>query len=600
MIDVTGAVSVVGNLTLNAADTSATSITESTGILGVLGTTTITAAGNVALAPATSGLGNDFNTVVLNQAGSTGNIAISDINSLTISGAAGGNTTVTAGAANTNAVANTWGLTLGNLAVGGNFVGTAGSAGGVNSGTITQASGSSFHIENLASFTTSNGNIVLGNNGNSAGPVSLTAGTASITYVEDGTVKLQKVNNRGNASIKANFGSIIEDTTAGTNMTVNGTLTLNATNGSILLGNTTQTTATTGGNTVTVVATAPNGSVALTNNKDDYKLGNIVANSLTVSATAGNLTQSGTLNVFGTSSFRSSGNIALTANTNNFGPISINETAANVNVAITEAGTMNLRSVTMPGGGNGTFTATSVNGDIIDTGLGGVVPGGAIVAGVATTGTGVVTLTAANGNIVIDDPTSDFPTSSGVVVNAKNATLSVLGQGGYVLALGSANSTTVIPGNLTVSSALGDIGNAGNITVGGDAFFQTGTKNISLSQSGNSFGTLKFVGNQVSIQQTGNMQIVTGSQAIGPAQLATNSGNITIVTRPGASLVTFGNTVGLSASGNITLPKLISAVGTLTVNASGTKDLSALSISGDLSNKTPVNLGSGTYLAPQP
>jgi len=70
-------------------------------------------------------------------------------------------------------------------------------------------------------------------------------------------------------------------------------------------------------------------------------------------------------------------------------------------------------------------------------------------------------------------------------------------------------------------------------------------------------------------------------------------------------VVSFGSTASLVAAGNITLSK-VQAVNTVTVNAAGTKDLSALSLSADLNSKTPVDLGAGagpstnTALAPKP
>ena len=246
----------------------------------------------------------------------------------------------------------------------------------------------------------------------------------------------------------------------------------------------------------------------------------------------------------------------------------------------------------MPASSTGNFTATSVSGDIIDTGLGGVRAGGAI----GSVGTGIVTLAALNGNIVLDDPTTDFPTTGGVVFNAQNVTLSPLGQANIVL--GSANLASVA-GNLTVTSAIGNITNAGDLNIAGTASFQTGNGNITVGQSGNRFGTVRFIGNQVSISQVNDMNLLKGSTAIGPAQLASTGSYVTIAPT-GTGVISFGNTVGISASSSITLPDFVQAVGQMTVNAAGTKDLSALSIAGDLGGQTPVNLGTGTYVAPQP
>src|SRR5262249_28543768 len=127
--------------------------------------------------------------------------------------------------------------------------------------------------------------------------------------------------------------------------------------------------------------------------------------------------------------------------------------------------------------------------------------------------------------------------------------------------------------------------------------FTTGNGNISMNQAGDQFGNLRFSGNQVSIIQANDMKILTGSSAIGASSLA-SSGNISIVNVGGVA--SFGSTLSLIATGSIILPKLIQVGNTLTVNAAGTKDLSLLSISGDLSGKTPVNLGTGAYSGPQP
>src|SRR5207244_1491311 len=116
--------------------------------------------------------------------------------------------------------------------------------------------------------------------------------------------------------------------------------------------------------------------------------------------------------------------------------------------------------------------------------------------------------------------------------------------------LGATTGTAVATGNLTVTSILGDITQAGPLSVTNNAFFQTGTKNISLGST-NSFGTLRFVGNQVIIYQNNDMKILTGSSATGPADLRSNGGSITIV-NSGGGLVTFGSTVGLAATTTIT------------------------------------------------
>jgi len=493
-----------------------------------------------------------------------------------------------------------------------------------SSGNISQQSNTRLHVEGTTDLITYNGNIVVGNNGNSfgrmqasTGGLSGSIGTGGVTVVEDPTLKVGIIAASGNVSLTSRFGSIIEDPAAAVNVTANGTngITLSAANGSIQLGN--QTGLTTGNITAANVTAA--GSVQL------YSTGNLVlgstsANSLTVTANA--ISQSGALNIFGLSSFTAtnaaapatSGGITLTNAANNFGPVILNVTAPNQSIAITESSTLNLRSVSMSSstvptvpttnqmvGGNGTFTANSVNGDIVDTGLAGVKLGGASVTTtssafptVLVTGSGVTSLSAANGNIVIDDPTSDGLTTGGIAFNANNVTLAVLGSTGNSLLLGAANTPSNAVGNLTASSALGNIGAAGSFRVGSVASFQTGNGNITINQPNTGFGSLCFVGNQVQINESGSMDILTGSSAFGPAQLVAG-GNINIVT--GVGTVTFGSTVAMQAAGDITL-KQMQAVGTLTLSHTGTANLSALSKSTDLNGRDPIDLGTGPYVPP--
>jgi hypothetical protein len=649
----TAPVSVSGDLSVTA---SGGAIAQTgTGGLIVGGTTSVSAGNSTASAAVTLGGANDFNAVMLNN--STGAVTINDVSNLTISGSAAGTVTVKAGGGN---LANTWNLTLGNLTVGSLIAEAAnGSAG--NSGTITQATGTSVKSFDLARFTTNNANIVVGNAGNNFGRVELfvnsTDGSRTVTLVEEGTLRLGNLSSRGTTTLTSRSGSIVEDSDMDTIVTNNGTLSLNAPNGSVLVGGTTTrnlvtvtstarpapsanydvtvvkalpgavvgtsldgltTTrfAITSGNIVTANISAPSGAASIqsstlpglsdqnnTNRQNvqngvvsttNLTLGNTNVNSLSVTA-ASNIAQSAALRIFGSASFKATNNITLTNTGNNFGRVSLETTTASRNITITEAGTLNLGTVKMPGASTGSFTATSVGGDIIDTGLAGLVIGGTTGA-VPAVGTGVVTLNATAGNIVIDDPTSEFATTGGVVFNANNVTLAPLGS--VALVLGSAAAPAIATGNLTVTTALpsGNILSAGSVQAGGDASFQAASANIALTGAANKFGTVRFVGQAVSLIESDDTAIVTGSTALQSASIS-SGGNISLVNRGG--IVSFnGVSTTLSASGNITLPKLMQAVGVLTVNASGTKDLSALSKSADLQGKDPNNSGTGAYLPP--
>jgi hypothetical protein len=598
----------VGGLTVNSNGT--VSVTEAT--TRVSGSLSLTAAnavtqtapgslvvvGNATLSSATSLVldgANDFSNVVINN--SLNAVTINDINDLTISGTSNGTLTATAGAALTGSIANPWNLVLGNLHVNGLVV-ASGNGGGGTSGTITQAAGTSIHSETLSQFTTRDNNIIIGNNGNSFGRVEIftnPSAARTVTLVEDGTMKLGNLNSRGTSTLTSRFGSIIEDVDNNVNITSNGTLATNAASGSVLIGNTTHVTGITTGNVTAFTANAPAGAVAVFTS-NNISLGNVTALALTVTA-SNSTTQSGRLNIFGTTNITSGNNITLSNTTNNFGRVFLTTTnATNGNIQIVEGGTLNLGGVTMAASATANFTATSVNGDIMDSGLVGLRPGGTL----ASPGTGSVSFSAANGNITLDDPTLDFASNSGVSFTGGNVTIAVLGQAPLLLGATGVASTA---GNLTATSSTGSIGNNGNLTVTGDASFLTGNGNITVTQPDNRFGGVRFNAGgvagagQVRISQANDMNIITGSSATGAAELI-STGNITIVNRGGA--VSLGSTGNFTAGGTIILPKLIQAVGNLTVFSPSLKDLSALSQSADLAGKTPVNLGAGAYVPPAP
>jgi len=584
----TASTSVGGNLNLMAA--GAVTATAP-GVFVVAGNSSLTSATSLVLAGA-----NDFNNVDINS--STGAVTIRDINNLTISGSTTGALDAAAGAALTGSVANPWSLVLGNLNVN-SLVVASGNGGGGVSGPLTQLAGTSIHSETTSTFRTRDANIVIGNNGNSFGRVELfvdgTSASRTVTLVEDSTLRLGNLSSRGTTTLTSRFGSIIEDSLNNVVITNNGTLATNAASGSVLIGNTTHTVGTTTGNVTAFTANASMGAVALFSN-NQVSLGNITALSLTVTAT-NNVTQSGRLNIFGTTNVTAGRNITLSNTTNNFGRVFLTTTnVTDGNIQIVEGATLNLGGVTMAPSATANFTATSVNGDIMDSGLGGLRPGGTI----GFAGSGAVSFTAANGNITLDDPTTDFPTNGGVSFAGGNVTFAVLGQAPLLLGATGVTSTAT---NLAVTSATGNIGNNGNLTVTGDATFQTGNGNITLTQSENRFGAVRFnaagvVGaGQVRINQVNDINIITGSSATGLAEFVAGS-YIAIANRGGT--VSLGSTGSFTAAGSIVLPKLIQAVGTLTVFSPSLKDLGALSLAADLAGKAPVNLGSGTYVAPAP
>jgi hypothetical protein len=94
------------------------------------------------------------------------------------------------------------------------------------------------------------------------------------------------------------------------------------------------------------------------------------------------------------------------------------------------------------------------------------------------------------------------------------------------------------------------------------------------------------------------MNLRGGSVANGPAILNTNGNFIT----SGVGGSSFIGTLTINAPNGSITPGAGSllVVGTFTVFSNVLKDLSALSKSGNLTNKDPINLGTGTYVPPGP
>ena len=598
-LNASGTISVAGgtfaNLTLSAANlaSSANAISQATTFATVNNTLTVGATtGAVALG---SNVSNTINNLVVNDA--PGGITVGTTGSLTVRGTTTGAVSASAGVSN---LAGNYGISLGNLTAGSVTLSAANGTGNITtdgvSGAIAQQTGTTLSIFGPISATTFGGNITLANANNNFGGITLNTGTPAsgvITLVERDTAKIASLTSSNAATITSAFGSVIEDVATTLNVPA---LSVTANAGSILLG----TAGVTSGSLTS--ATLNTGGAAAIRASGDLSLGASRGNSLTATA-GGNLSQSGTLSVFGSSVFTAAGNVTLADSANNFGPVSATVTNVGSSISIAEGGTLNLRRVSMAAGSTGNFSATSVRGDIIDSGLGGVVLGGTTAAN----GFGVVTLAAANGNISLDDPTTEIATAGGVNFTGRDVTLAVLGGSGTTpIVLGSVGTTSSASGNLTVSSATGNIGNAGNVTVGGVATFQAGNGTINMTANGNRFGSLRFSSaaaglggaTTVAITQTGDMNILTGSSAVGGVVLS-SSGNLTI-TNSGGGVVALGSTALLAASGSITLPKLLQAAGTITLNAAGTKDLSALSLASDLGGRNPQNFGAGSYLPPSP
>lgn len=447
-------------------------------------------------------------------------------------------------------------------------------------------------------FFNSAGSVTINRSGHSFGQVAITAANnRNATIIESGTLRLGNVSLLGGSAVSfsatSTTGDIIQDTAAngiGIGNT-SSSVTLSASQGNITLNDNVGTVNAIIGR---INATAA-GNVTIAQNRATA-LGNITAGGfltvdLTGTANNGISQASGSrLNVFDTVTLNTSGSgaISLNATGNRLGGVIA--TTGTGNVTLVENTTLNLLSVIT----TGTLTATSEAGNIMDSTRTGVAAN-YIAGNTATPGTtaiGAATFSAPNGNVNLTLSGSNyssvgFTTTGNVAITDgfQNTTL----------------STSTIGGTLDVTNlaAGATIGQSGVLKVTGNVAFTTNAGGIVLSNSSNEFGAIRFVAGAPGVILTENttLNLRGGSISTGPVQFNTNADFVT--SGPGGS--SFTNNLTISALGTI-IPSAGSLLvtGTFQVFSPSTKDLSALSKSGNLANRDPVNVGTGTYVPPSP
>jgi len=442
--------------------------------------------------------------------------------------------------------------------------------------------------------------------------------SANITYTEGGTANLNvvSVNSSGLATaggvlnVVSTGGSIIQTPATGS---IAIATTANVAAGSATLSSVGDVTLTNpaGTNNIAgpiVISAVGNVSIAQAQN---IILGNTSVSAGTFSAdnsfgVAKTITQAAgtTAKIYGASTFTTqTGKITLT-NTdgtgNNFGAVSARTTfingadavgaAAGADIAILEAGTLNLAQV--KAGTAGKLTAISSAADIMQSSTGGISVGGAT----ALTSAGNISLNLAG-------TSNSFGGAAGISITAPG-----------VVSIQDAATTTALAGGTTIGGALTLKNNAaglngqirdlpGTIVVRGDVWFDTGTNaasSVTIGSSNITLGAVKFNSGTVTIVENDNLTIAPGSVASGPVSL-TSSGNIIT---SGAGGGTFQNTLTLNATGSITVTNPIFVVGAgtsgLVFRALGAVNLGALSLAGNLNGIAPTSLGSSSYTPPSP
>jgi len=593
-----GGVSPIGNyLAKNVSLTSQNALTLNAPVniygAGLTGDVTITATGGAAISNAGSAI---FTSGKLNLTTTTGAVTVNNVGNsfsgVTVTSAGGAAAIVSKADITVN------GTFTGGAALSNTFSGSNVTIGSYNSDytgstTFTAASGKKItdSVAGIAIFGavtfTAPGGLTINRSGHNFGGVTIdTSGNdASATIVESGTLKLVSVaTGKGSLNATSTNADIIQTgaiTLANNSGGNNATFT--ARNGAVVLDQANS------WDKAPVSVTALNDSTIKETGKD-LLLGNVsVANGkLTVDAGAQNINQnSGTkVYVFGDTSFATTGvkTINVTNTGNQFGGLTL-AVGAGGTVKLTESTTVNLKSIAAPNDGavppsGGNVTITSENGSIVDSGAGTLTVGGT-AAFVANKGNITLALTGSSFNAI------GFTTTGNASLNQT---------------VGSTNlTTTTVGGSLTIVNTAANITQDANaIAVTGDTTFNAGAAGSSITLgSANQFGPLKFLvgtGGAL-INEFSTMNLKAGAIATGPVTLTTSGNFIT----SGA-----GNSNFLSTTGAVGTGLQIIAIGTitpgagslivlngLTVNSPSTKNLSALSLSGNLNNKTPIYLGSG-------
>lgn len=566
----------------------------------------------------------------------SGSISVESAGALSLTTAGNGNLGVVGFKAAGNVVindgTNTDGLTLQNISNTG-----TGTVGVTASGPITLGSGIKLASTGLTTITStgtgasikdsapgigifggltlSSGNdIAITNTSHSIGRVTMTSGTAGVPVAGVGGSTNSSITYQEGGS--ANLGAI----TIPVSSTIPGSLSITSTSGSIFQGAGTISVPTTATGNNTVSFSAPLGDVTLDlvgnsiapavgltalgnstvrqSTAQNLILGNVAVAAGTFTATVNTalteLQQAAgtTVRIFGETTLNTAGKITLDNEGNNFGGLTIASnvgSAAGGAVVLREGGTINLKAVNTGNVATSTLKLTSVGGAILSSAT--PLAAKAIVVGGPTT-----LISATDVALNTTDVANNFGGQNITITAPGNVSIQD-NQTNTVIAGGS-----TIGGTLTVKNddAAGTIKDSpGALKVFGNASFQTNAAgSINISASTATFGAIKFNSGNVSIAEATTLNMAAGSTSAAGSTVSLSSGGDIVTTGLGGG--SFGGTLSLNANGNITVSNPIYVAQGLTFRALGAVNLSALSLTGNLANIAPTNLGAASYVAPAP
>ena len=294
-------------------------------------------------------------------------------------------------------------------------------------------------------------------------------------------------------------------------------------------------------------------------------------------ASVGDITQTGTLTVGGTSNLSSSlGDIVLTDPNNTFGGLvtaAANEigltASGNLSTQLTAIGDANVTAsgnlavagtavnLTTSSGGATSFGATTLTGGLTTTAVGDITQTGAIITGAASS------ITSTTGDITLTNPGNRFSGATSLTANVGDITFGGTVNGNLSTNAGGATSfaATTVNGNLGVLSG-GDITQTGPLIVTGTSSLVSTIGDIVLTNPANRFGgQVTATGGDISLTATGNLNV--GFTSTGVTTL-NNTGNLTVA---GSGVDLNVTTLGNAAVGNLTL------TGNLNMNVQGSASI---------------------------
>ncbi|MFN0131068.1 MAG: beta strand repeat-containing protein, partial [Phycisphaerales bacterium] len=521
-----GTVTVGGNATLTTGQandditanqlavtgTVAANTTGATGNATIVNATTLDLAassvgGNLTATATTGNLTDSGTLTVGGNASFTTSNSNDDItaNQLAVTGTIAANTS---GATGNATLVNTTALNLAASGVGGDLSATAATGNLTDAGTVTVGGNASFTTSQSDDDITVNQLAVTG-----AVAVNTTGGSGDATIVNGAALDFGASSVGGTLIATASTGDITDSGT----ITVGGgaAFTTSQANADITLNQLAVTGA------ISPVTTGASADVTVVNATTVNMASWSIGGNLSVTASAGNITDSGTVTVGGSAAFTTSANNAdITVNDIDVtGAISLNTTGATGDATIVDASGLILGTSSV--GGN--LDATATLGTITDSGT------------VTVAGTAGFTASQANQDITLDSLAvtgAITPVSTGASADVTIVNATAVNIAGWT-----------VDGNLAVTATTGNVTDSGSVTVGGNAAFSTSNANDDIVIDNSAVtGTIGF-------NTTGATGNATLTHATGFALGTSNvSGNLSVTATTGSITDSGVVTVGGNAS----------------------------------------------------